>query len=367
MANGQRSLAFDPVRLRLGRESKGWTKQRLAEAGEVTPAAVSQYENGTSSPSTAVLAKMALALGLPQAFFVAGRPTAIADSTEAHFRSLRSTALRDRRRALTHASLAWELANLLQSYVRLPEVTFPHAVLPDKPSFDDLENLANETRTLLGIDSGPVPHVVRLLESRGAIVVRLPVECREVDAFSTVLSGRPIVLLNAEKVDKARSRHTAAHELGHIIAHDDVDPGSQTVERQADHFAGAFLLPADEIVPSLPATLDWKRLIDLRRQWGVSIASLLFRAKSLGVMPDHTYRRAFTVLNSRKNSDGSLWRVKEPGFLGAPESPSLLRRAVELSTEQGVSKDSLANKLCIPLDKVEHLLGHDPRPKVELH
>ncbi len=366
MDSNDRVLAFDRERLRLGRESKGWTKQRLAEIAEVTPAAVSQYENGTSRPSTVVLARMALGLGLPKSFFVAGRPTAIADSNSAHFRSLRSTSLRDRRRALSHASLAWELTNALEQHVKLPPVSFPHAVLPEKPSRDDIENVADECRHILALDSGPIPNVTRLLESCGAIVVRLPVECRKVDAFSTVLHGRPIVLLNAEKMDKARSRHTAAHEFGHLVAHDDVDPGSQTVERQADSFAGAFLLPADEIAPFLPSTLDWNRWIDLRLHWGVSIASLLFRAKSLGILPDHTYRRAFTVLNSRKNPDGSLWRINEPGQLGQPEEPMLLRRSVEVAQDFGVSTETLADQLRLPTDLIQTLIGEDPRPEISL-
>lgn len=362
----ERVLAFDRDRLRLGREAKGWTKQRLAEVSGVTPAAVSQYENGTARPGSAVLARMALGLGLPQGFFISGRPTVLADSSSAHFRSLRSTSLRDRRRALSHASIAWELANALERYVQMPAPSFPHAVLPERPSQDDFENLAGECRTILGIGGGPLPNVTRLLESCGAIVVRLPVGCGKVDAFSTTLSGRPIVLINDDKVDKARSRHTAAHEFGHLVAHDDVDPGSQTVERQADSFASAFLLPAEEIAPLLPSKLDWNRLIELRLHWGVSIASLLFKAKSLGILPEHTYRRAFTVLNSRKNPDGTLWRTNEPGQLGPPEQPVLLKKCVEVAAAQNVTRESLANELQLPVDVVNALIGDETRPVIRL-
>ena len=147
---------------------------------------------------------MALALGMPRGFFVAGRPAVSTDSGKAHFRSLRSTSLRDRRRALTHAAFAWELTTLLEEYVRIPPVSFPQAVLPERASTNDLERLADDCRRVLDIGPGPISNLTRLLESCGAVVVRLPVQCRKVDAFSCVLKDQPIVVLNADKVDKAR-------------------------------------------------------------------------------------------------------------------------------------------------------------------
>lgn len=357
---------FDPERLRLARESKGWTKQRVAEAIGVTPAAVSQYENGRNRPSAQVTPKLALALGVPQEYFWSGRQTAVADSDSAHFRSLRSTTLRERRQALAEATLTWELVHLLERYVRLPDVTLPSAVLPEPATTDDIENLATEVRGVLGVESGPVPNVLRLLEAHGALVVRLGVENRKVDAFSCVLRGRPIVLLNSGKDDKARSRHDAAHELGHLVAHDDVDPGSQRVERQADAFAAAFLMPAEEIGPRLPRRLDWQRFIELRMHWGVSIASLLYRAHQLGLLSEHSYRRGFTTLNTRTNPDGISWRKREPGDLGQPEQTALLRKAVELVEEDGLSIEDLANELCVPVSRIEALVGEDARPCVEL-
>ncbi len=329
-------------------------------------AAVSQYEHGLYQPRTSVLAKMALALGMPTGFFLTGRQSFSTDRIPAHFRSLRSTTLRDRRRALAHATFAWNLATKLEEFLRLPTVNFPHAVLPEYPNGEDIETLALRCRQLFDLGSGPVPNVVRLLESRGAVAVSLPVYCRKVDAFSCKIQGRPIVLLNAEKDEPARVRHSAAHELGHIVAHHDVDPGNQQLERQADAFAAAFLLPADEIAPQLPSSLQWRRLIKLRMHWGVSIASLLVRARNLGVLSEYSYRRGFTLLNTRRNSDGSLWRIKEPGDLGPAEQPILFRKCVDLIEEGGVTRADLAKDLSLPLSLLDQLVGDDGRPHVNI-
>lgn len=359
MPTSKRTTAFDNRRLRIARESVGWTRHQLSKAVGVTPAAVSQYEKGIHQPSRPVLAKIALALGMPKGFFIAGRPTIIIETGSAHFRSLRSTSLRDRRRALTHAVFAWELTVSLEKRLKIPSVSFPQAVLPEDASIEDIEGIAAQCRNELGIGPGPISNVVRLLEKHGAVVTRMPVECRKVDAFSCMLKDRPIVVLNADKEDKARSRHSAAHELGHLIAHDEVDPGSQIIEQQANSFAAAFLMPADEVEDRLPSSLDWNRLIELRCHWGVSIASLLVRARTLGIMPEYTYRRAFTILNSRKNPDGSTWRTKEPGELGSVEQPILLRKCVELLEELGTTRETLANELCFPRSLLDQLVEED--------
>ena len=349
----------------MAREAKGWTRRQLAVTAEVTPAAVSQYENGTYQPTRGVIARIAIALGMPREFFVPGRPTAAASSSVVHFRSLRSTPVRDRRRALTHAVFAWELTNLLESYLSIPPVAFPRAVLPERASRDDMENLAGECRRLLNLGSAPIGNMTRHLESLGAVVVRLPVGCEKVDAFSCVLEDRPIVVLNSDKGDKARSRHDAAHEFGHLVAHDDTEPGSQIVEQQAHAFASAFLLPADEVAPYLASPLDWNMLFRLKRHWGVSLQSLIVRAKNLGTISEHSYRRAFIKLSTAKNADGTTWRINEPGTLGPPEQPILLRRCVEQAESLGIPRDDLANTLCLPRTLIDHLVG-EQEPAVRL-
>ena len=181
--------------------------------------------------------------------------------------------------------------------------------------------------------------MTRLLESLGAVVVRLPVDLEKVDAFSCVLKSRPVVVLNSDKNDKARARHSAAHEFGHLLAHDDADPGSQIIEQQAHSFASAFLLPADQVAGHLSTPLNWNRLIDLKTQWGVSIQSLIVRAKTLGTISEHAYRQAFIRLNMTRNKDGTTWKQKEPGNLGPAETAhpatQMRRTSREVGYQQG--------------------------------
>lgn len=352
---------FDPVRLRLARQAAMLTKKDLASTVGVTPAAVSQYESGTHSPSAKVAAALALALGLPVGFFAADRPLGQAPTTAAHFRSLRATTQQERDRAFTHALLTWELVGVLERDVRLPAFDLPTdlSVQADEPT-SDAAGAAQRTREYLGIGSGPIPNVVRLLESRGVACTRLPAQTRRVFAFSCAFPGRPVVVLATERGGLAASRFDAAHELGHLVMHHDEEPASHPVERQAHAFAAEFLAPAHEIADELPRRADWSAYLKLKREWGMSIQALLYRARTLGVMSEHVYRRAVTELNARG------WRQHEPGDDLLAEAPLLLRRALEVAGERGVGVDDVATAARLPTELVAQIACLDDRPEVDL-
>lgn len=337
------------------------TKKDLAQRIDVTPAAVSQYENGTTTPSAKVTASLALALGLPVEFFAADRPLGEAPTTLAHFRSLRATTQQERDRAFAHALLTWELAKVLQRFVKFPSLDLPTdlAIRVDDP-LHRAQEAARCARDHFGLASGPVPHVVRLLESRGVICTRLPAQTRRVFAFSCSFPERPVVVLTAERTHRAASRFDATHELGHLVMHPDEEPGSHAVERQANAFAAEFLTPAEEIGDLLPGRADWKVLLELKSIWGVSIQALLYRARTLGVMPEHIYRRSVTELNARG------WRAQEPGDDGNAEDPLLLAKAVALAEQRGVTIDDVALIARLPVGMTGAIASVDERPRVEL-
>jgi Zn-dependent peptidase ImmA (M78 family) len=180
----------------------------------------------------------------------------------------------------------------------------------------------------MGLAAGPVPNVVETLEDHGLIVIRLPLETADVDAFSLPFQDRPVVVLGADKNDRARSRFDAAHELGHLVAHGDQVWGVKEVEQQAHFFAGAFLMPADDIAHELPTRADWPELFDLKRKWQVSLSALLMRARTLGRMSESQYLTAVKTASARG------WRRVEPVPLGQPEEPVRFTRLLAVSIAQ---------------------------------
>ena len=354
---------FDPFRLKVAREAMGLRKTELARRVGITPAALTQYENSVSKPSAPTLLKLALALGQSVEFFASdGHRSRVVERGEAFFRSLRSTRQIQRDKAKARAFLMSEVVDTLRRKVKMPELNVPEDFhVSESDDRDAIEKRAGALRAFWQMASGPVPHMVRLLESNGFIVVRCASDCREVDAFSRWYGDVPLVVLNDDK-PLDRTRFDAAHELGHIILHADAEAGNGILEAQAHMFAAAFLMPAEDIKQQLPTRLLWPVFRELKRRWGVSVSALLRRARDLGRLTEATYRRAMMTLAKLGQ------RTNESAFpLDGVEPAVLLRMAVEVLEAKGYTVDDLARDTKLQPSFVrETVFDEDARPAVNL-
>jgi Zn-dependent peptidase ImmA (M78 family) len=125
-----------------------------------------------------------------------------------------------------------------------------------------------------------------LVEDAGCIVVDYSFPSTKLDGVSIrTTQGTPIVFLN-KNLPKSRRRLSLAHELGHLVMH--VNP-HERVEEEAWEFAEEFLMPAAEIGKLLDRpTFD--NLGELKKQWGVAMQAILYRARKLGKITD-SYNR----------------------------------------------------------------------------
>ncbi|GAA4015768.1 XRE family transcriptional regulator [Allokutzneria multivorans] len=340
---------FDPARLAMARALAGLRARELAEAAGLAPAAVSRIELGQLRPDPSVLARCAERLGVQVDFFAPGRPHLRLDTARAHFRSLRATTAAKRAQALAHVELLWEVTTALEEVVGLPtaDLTGQH---------DSPERAAHAVRAAWGVESGPVPDLVRSLEAHGVVVSRLPVQAA-VGVFSCVLPERPTIVLT-ERENPLRQRFSVAHELGHLVLHPDPAPGSRVHESEADAFAAEFLMPAEEIAGTFPLHAGLDAVKELADAYGVTAAALAARGRALGLMTDAAHRRLLTALAKRG------WRTAEPvdrEHLG--ERPNLLCRAVVLAAEHGVDLAALAVRLRVDTATLRGLTGFTERPE----
>lgn len=344
--------SFDPDQLRIARELRRLTQTELAKqtaavgAGQgVTAAAISQFESGVAVPSLTTIASIVLALDIDPGFL-----TVDAADAEAHlpafFRSLRATPVRDRRRARNIAQLIHGLATVVAGHVTLPERAIPS--VPCDPYGEpeerrsEAESAAANVRQAWRLGFGPIEDVVATIEHRGLVCARLRFDDERVDAFSVPFSDHPVAVLAANKEKWDRSRFDAAHELGHLVMHNE-SAGVPEAERQANEFAAAFLMPASTIQSQLPSRADWRGLMELKSKWGTSIASLLYRARTLEVMSEKTYVGATKVMAARG------WKRHEP-LNRTVESPRLLHDAILRAAGAGVRASQLRREAAIPAD-----------------
>lgn len=135
-------------------------------------------------------------------------------------------------------------------------------------------------------------------------------------------------------------------------------------EQQAHAFAAEFLMPADQVESELRAEkLTWRRLLNLKLRWGVSMQALLFRAKALRVLGDQQY------VNWLKGISARGWRVDEPGDAepGAPERSTMLERAVAHLEAEGVTLPDLARRAGLPSEELRVIVqaSVDSRPHLQ--
>ena len=356
--SGQMHGRFEPARLTQARVRRSITKTDLAAEVGVSAAAIGQYEAGVNSPRADILNRLAKALDVRPGFFGVGRPLARVDTLNAHFRSLRSVRVSDRRKALATATLVWELTFALERYVRLPEVD-----LPAPPPGTTPAEAAVLLRRYWNLPNGPVKHLVATAESRGIVVVVRPLaEIDAVDAFSVVIVDRPIIVTTPRRTENVfRHRFSIAHEIGHLLLHADSGEHSTVVEKEADEFAAAFLTPASSMDAVLPKRLDLAALDRLGRTWGVSPTSLIRRMVERGRTTESSARRAYQRLSKVYDAQADPTRAY-PG-----EVPTLLRKAADLAGDNGAPVPVLADALKISSAQIRDLLGvTDPRPVLRL-
>ena len=291
---------FDPARLTIAREWRGLTKKELAARVEKTPSAISQFESEDHRlrPDAQTVRRLSLALRLPIPFFATSSDLRLIPLDAGHFRSLRSASQRDRRRLLAVGALLCDVVGFLEQHVEWPQDAVSGAV-DSAGSIVDVEECAKAVRAAWGMKLGPIPNMTQLLESVGVLVIPIDQDSRQVDAFSLWQKGRPCVFLGTDKGSTSRTQFDGAHELGHLIRHADVAAGERAVEREADAFASAFLLPRESFLPVCPRRLSWNHFVELKRRWRVSLAALIRRARDLGCLSDASYRRANILLRGR--------------------------------------------------------------------
>lgn len=352
---------FQPARLEHARVLRGLQQNKLAEDLGVTPAAISQFEGGTATPSKATLERLSVVLNCLPTYFT--RPDSV-EHGEAFFRRRRAATKREMARALAYATAIADVTQRIELAVELPKLrASQRRFVTDRTPIVHVERLAEEVRLDWKVPAGPLPNVVRLLEAGGAITVAVGTFER-VDAFSLRTAQRPVVVLCSDNGAAARRRFDAAHELGHLLMHDEPLVANKRQEEQAQRFAAALLMPADQMDDWLPRRSNELALLEEgSRTWGVSMQALLYRAKTLGTISEDGYRR------TQRRMSAAGWRTREPVELGPAEAPELLVRAVAALAETGTTLGAIAEELGLPRRRLARMLRvpehhEDPRGEV---
>lgn len=333
---------FNPSRLTLVRERKGLSKSELAQLIGVDLRTIVAYESGEFCPSPEALYRLGKELEFPAAFF-GGEDLEKPLPDVASFRSLSKLKSIRRDMALAQGAIALYLNDWLESKFELPK-----AELPDLGRERSPEEAASAIRQIWGLGELTIRNIVHLLEAKGIRVFSLAIDTRDVDAFSMWRENTPFVFLNNNKSSE-RSRYDAAHELGHLLLHRHGSPQGREAEREADIFAGAFLMPKASVIARSPRFASVDDLIRLKRIWTVSVAALNYRLHEVGMMSEWQYRTLSVQISKRG------YRTYEPD--AAPrETSQMLQVMFGALYQEGLSRAEVARTLRLPQSELEQLM-----------
>lgn len=354
---------FNGDRLKFARIYRGKTIIQLADEVEVTKQAISQYEKGINTPGFETLMKLINKLGFPRDFFFEKKQENIKVGNS-YFRALLGTTKQEKQFQLSRIELLSDIFYFLEEYVN-----FPVLKIPEFEADDTIEQKASKLREFWGVGNNPIKSVVNLMEKNGICITCLPTQEISIDAFTQtqLYNGKKyyFTVLGDDKYSSARRQFSAAHELGHIILHEnivDTDEIDKTeykkMEEEANQFASAFLLPREEYMNDLiyPNKLDY--YIELKKKWRVSIAALIVRAYQLQAINVNQYQYLMKQINARG------WKKLEPLDDMVPlAKPMALKKAVDvLINNQIFDEDSFMialgqTQVSLNKQEVEILLG----------
>ena len=330
----------NPEMITLAREVRGLTQSKLAELSGIRASTISRLEGGVAEASESDLSKLVKALSFPPDFFSQPGSRFGSETSTLFHRRRRQVRTRDLKRIDGLANLhRFASRQLLRSFEMDDTVDIPTIRSEDFRLISDIAAVVRETWRM---PSGPVHNLIGWLERASCLVFSYDFGTDKIDEVVHWIPPEPPIILVNCSAPADRVRFSLAHALGHLVMHRGEVPYRE-MEKEANDFAAAFLMPVDEIIDELePVTLE--HLLKLKQYWKVSVAALVYRAKDLQVITDTRYRSLFQQL-SRLG-----YRKTEP--LPIPrEAPRAVKALLDAHKEHlGFGDIELAQLLRVNLD-----------------
>jgi len=354
------------------REARGMTGEELGAALDLSRSQVSKVEHGTrrldisevAAIADALEASLAEVLGVERSgsLALAARVMAApqADDTLPSRRRLRQ--LLEAEANLATATGLRE-SRPTQSGLDLLALIEDQGIPSGRAPWRDGEDLADLVRHGLGLGRAPIADVAELAERHFGLDVLAWPTGTAVSGLCAHGHGIAMVLISTS-FPRGHQRFTAAHELAHhllrdpreIVIDSDLYDGSNPMEKRANAFAAALLMPAEglrDVIAGRP--IDETVLSELMRNFGVSFSALLYRlaSSSTGLLsirmrdawlqkPASSVLRAandpapeeLTTPDESRRIPARLWRAAQAGYQNGRVGIGVLAALADEDAEQ---------------------------------
>ena len=348
------------IELKLVRYFHKMSLQEVADKLGISRQYLHQFETG-QKPANQFIDKLAEIYEVTPNFFMKKEP--IIQEEQVHFRKLHRTKDLDKQSIVSTADYIKRFLDIIES----EGVIFPKIDLPDlsEQNFDiskpnDIERIAEYCRKYWDLGQGAISNMTKLCESKGIFVLSYDNHGNnsDIDALSVAIR-RPIIVRSSIKQNPCRLRFDLAHELGHLLFHQGIITGCRETESQANHFAGAFLLPRTIMLKYFPRMIsptgrfNWSKISEFKMLFKVNKSAILYRAKQLLLITEEQYRKGVIHL---KNNGEAIREIEDDSI--EIEKPSLIESCLSsLAKYKNIYIENIANTMGVKLVFLEKLLS----------
>lgn len=256
------SISVEPKVLIWARKSRGLSANDVANKLKETEATINSWESGAKNPAFNHIEKLASIYKRPLAAFLLSEPpqeppvpkdyrTELSQKHKPLTPNTLLTIRKARRLQISALELNKELDNPLKP-ITIKATLSENPEVVAKKVRDNIVPL--NFNISASNNSGEALEAWKsILEDNGILVFQISIPQREIKGFSIIEGELPAIVVN--KGDEANSKiFSLFHELGHILLNESgicdmlEDEHSPKIERFCNHFAGAFLVPAENLL-----------------------------------------------------------------------------------------------------------------------
>lgn len=346
------SERFNHELLLLARQYRGRSQSQVAEAAGLDQGHYSRLEREllNAPPAEATIEAIANALEFPRSYFmqndeISGLPLSVHDASWRKRSSVNASELKR-----LHAELNLRIMHIrryLQAVDLDAERPLPRL---DAEDMGGADKVAAYVRRAWMVPEGPLSNLTALCERAGILVIHCEF-AEKVDGVTMRLRDVPPLIFLNKNAPPDRLRHSLAHELGHLIMH---SVPTDEMESEADFFAGELLAPMSQLRSDLiGGRITLERLVQLKKFWKVSVASLVYRASRGGFLSKNQSTYLWRQISARG------WRKREPDETQfEPEIPRLYPQIISLHEKDlGYGPNDLGRMLHLNVGEVVAMYG----------
>lgn len=335
--------------LALRRRMLSLSQAELSGLAGISQATLSKVEQGLREVPVDLIDKLAQALNCPRSFFYQiereyGSPM----SAHPMFRKKSAVGQKVLDRVIAELNVRIGHARtFLGSAEFSPELPLPQYHVEDYAG--DMETIADNVRRAWYMPRGPVKSLTEYVERAGCLVFLCEMEEARIDGVSYRIPGLPPLIFLNKNQPADRMRFSLAHEVGHLVLHAYPSP---EMEKEANEFASALLLPRADVGPELTG-LTLEKAAYMKPVWRVSMAALIMRAKALGKLDQYKSEYLWRQMSMRG------YRLREPAAVDfEPETPAVVDALLANLTENlDYTEEDLQNTLHLHYDEIATLYG----------